>query len=652
MSDPLSPRAARWLATGLCLAWLAFALPRLVDYGATWDCVLGEYPAGEQYLQYLKTGDAAWLDFSRDPYNTVPDSVEDFGIAAAPRVQPAASDEAPPTGPRMQNREPHLHYEPWLYDWYESHPLGALLSAASCRLLWGRLALVPSLAAHNVPIVLLVGLLLWVLVAAAARRWGLIAGTGTALALLLAPRFLCDAFNNLKDTPEAVLYTLALLTWAAALRRGRWLLFVAAGALTGLALAQKANALFLPPQVLIFVLLANVLRRRRGEARLVLPWRALLLAALTGIACWLLCSPMLWVDPLGRFRVQLNYFAGQGRQSFVAQDFDALRAFLCTTPPVLLLLAAAGAANGRACGEQRLLFGLGVLFPVARTLLPGAINFDGVRHFLEFMPCLAVLAGLGLDLVLREAARRFAAAWRPAARAAAGALLAAALLAPAAWACVDTWPFGNCYWNGFAGGLSGAQRNGWRSSTDYWAASYWQGFDWLSQHAEPDAGVFVTVAWHVADAIAPLRLRPDLKLLSSPNAPKRGYPKVLYFAYVTNKAFYGPATWELEQDSVPVLQIEVQGAPILRIHRVDDEDEVRRLLDLARTRNDPRAAALRMGDWLAALPDAERTEIEDDLLALLTGDHSHVGRLIELIPERLHRDTALMLQAPPKLWRR
>ena len=652
MSDPLSPRAARWLATGLALAWLAFALPRLGDYGATWDCVLGEYPAGEQYLQYLKTGDTAWLDFSRDPDNAIPDSVEDFGIAAAPRVQPAAPDESPPAGPRVQNREPHLHYETWLYDWYESHPFGALLSAASCRLLWGRLALVPCLAAHNVPIVLLVGLLLWVLVAAAARRWGLIAATGAALALLLAPRFLCDAFNNLKDTPEAVLYTLALLTWAAALRSGSWQRCVAAGALTGLALAQKANALFLPPHVLVFFLLANVRRRRRGEERLAFPWVGMLLAAATGIAYWLAVSPMLWPDPLGRFRVQLAYFAGQGQQSFVHEDFDGLRAFLCTTPPVLLLLAAAGAANRRACGEQRLLFGIGVLFPVGRALLPGAINFDGVRHFLEFMPCLAVLAGLGLDLVLREAARRWATAWRPAARAAAGAVLAAALLAPAAWACADTWPFGNCYWNGFAGGLEGAQRNEWRSSTDYWAASYWQGFDWLSQHAEPDAGVFVTVAWHVADAIAPLRLRPDLQLLSSPDAPKYGYPRVLYVAYVTNHAFYGPVTWALEQQSVPVLQIEVQGAPILRIHRVDDPAQVRHLLDLARTRNDPRAAALRMGAWLAALPDAQRTEIESRLTALLAGDRSGIERLIELIPERLHRDTALMLQAPPRLWMR
>jgi len=127
---------------------------------------------------------------------------------------------------------------------------------------------------------------------------------------------------------------------------------------------------------------------------------------------------------------------------------------------------------------------------------------------------------------------------------------------------------------------------------------------------------------------------------------------VLYVAYVTHKAFYGPATWELEQESVPVHQIDVQGAPILRIHRVDDPGQVRRVLDLARTRNDPRAAALRMGAWLAALPDAQRTEIESRLTALLAGDRSGIERLIELIPERLHRDTALMLQAPPRLWMR
>jgi hypothetical protein len=202
------------------------------------------------------------------------------------------------------------------------------------------------------------------------------------------------------------------------------------------------------------------------------------------------------------------------------------------------------------------------------------------------------------------------------ARAAAGVLLSTALPAPAAWACADTWPFGNCYFNSFAGGLRGAQQRGWRSSTDYWAASYWQACEWLSQHAEPGAGVFVSVAWHVGDAVARLRLRSDLHLLSSPESPRYGYPDVLYVMYVTHRAFYGPATWALEEAPELVHEIRVQDAPILRIHRVDEPGEVRRLLD-----------------------------------ALVAGDVSALARLTELVPERLHRDASFMIKAPPRLWR-
>ncbi len=651
MQQSTSTRTALGLAAACVLGWLLFALPRLDEYGATWDCVLGEYPHGEQYLEYLLSGDESWLRFSRDPDNALRDSVEGFGFAAPPRLQSAAPGERPPEGPRAPRRAPHLQYQAWLYDWYESHPFGALLSAASCRLLWDRWALLPSLSAHHLPVVLLVALLLGVLVAWSARRWGPLAGAGAGAALLLAPRFLCDAFDNLKDAPEAVLYALALLAWAAALRRARPAGFAAAGVLTGLALAQKANALFLPAHVLAFFLLANLRRWRRGEARLAFPWAGLPLAAACGVAAWLAVSPMLWSDTLRRVLIQVDYFAGQGAQSYVAQDWDGPRAFLLTTPPVLLLLAALGAANRRACGEHRLLLALGVVVPVGRTALPGAINFDGVRHFLEFMPFLALLAGLGLDLVLR-AAGRATAAWGTAARAAGGVLLAGALFAAPALACASTWPFGNCYWSGLAGGLRGAQQRGWTSATDYWGASYWQAFEWLSLHAEPGAGVAAPVAWHVAEAIAPLRLRADLALVGSGEPAGAPLPPVLYVAYITHPPFYGPLTWALEDEGQPLHELRVQDAPILKIHRIAEPERMRRLLDLYRGRSDPREAAQRIGEWLDQLPDGERAEAETLLDALSRGDAVGAARLVELVPVRLHRDLAGMLQARRLDWRR
>src|SRR5262249_37555182 len=144
---------------------------------------------------------------------------------------------------------------------------------------------------------------------------------------------------------------------------------------------------------------------------------------------------------------------------------------------------------------------IGVAVPVGRTLLPGNVNFDGVRHFHEFMPCLALLAGAGLDATTRALARLLAAR---SVRTAAVARVAAALvlIAPGAVATVRTEPNGLAYFNSFIGGLGGAQARGVPEATDYWGNSYWQALDWLNGHAEPGAAVrfaiFPTIARSVA----------------------------------------------------------------------------------------------------------------------------------------------------------
>ena len=102
---------------------------------------------------------------------------------------------------------------------------------------------------------------------------------------------------------------------------------------------------------------------------------------------------------------------------------------------------------------------------------------------------------------------------------------------------------------------------------------------------------------------------------------------------------------------MPEHEIEVQGAPILRIHRIAEPAEIARLLALGRARFDPRAAAARFASWLNAETPEVRGEVHALLDRLLSRDPSAMLRLAELIPERLHRDTALMLRSPTRFWR-
>jgi hypothetical protein len=100
----------------LVAAILAVAVPLLGSYGATWDCVMGEYPYGERLFAYLKTGDERFLDLLR-------------------------------TEPAPVVRAPHPDFDVGRFDWYQVYPVGAFLSAVSCELLWTRTGLVPALQA-------------------------------------------------------------------------------------------------------------------------------------------------------------------------------------------------------------------------------------------------------------------------------------------------------------------------------------------------------------------------------------------------------------------------------------------------------------------------------------------------------------------------
>ncbi|HZL98609.1 MAG TPA: glycosyltransferase family 39 protein [Planctomycetota bacterium] len=624
MSDPgppAAPRVALRLGLAAAALWLIVAATRLGDYGLTWDGPQGEYAHGEQYLGYLLSGDRAYLDFWHGP--------------PKPYLQ-------------LEHRQPHLAWPEWLFPWYAAHTLTGMLSAASCRLLWDTLGWVPAMSAHNLPIALWVALLLAVLVRWAALRWGAAAGIAAALSLLLAPRFLADAFNNIKDAPEACLYALAVLAFAAALARPRPLRFALAGALTGLALAQKFNALFIPLQVLLYWALACGVRRARGRPAIPFPWIGAPVAAAAGLAAWLAVSPMLWTDTLAGVQAYVDYWHRQGLAPFELDPWDGVLSWLWTTPPVLLLLAALGACSPRLSADERCLLLLGVALPIGRTALPGAINFDGVRHFLEFQPFMALLAAAGAAWLLEGVARR----WSPERRVLAAAPLLALLFATPLLAVVATWPHGTCYFNALVGGLGGAQARGIGSATDYWAGSYWQGLAWLNGQAESRAGLLVPVANQVAAAIAPVRLRADLVLLP-PTGEAAEPPAVLYVMYVTRREFYDGVAYELDAEHAPLHELQVQGGTILRIHRFDAPDEIGRVLELAGDRERVRAAQ-RLHAWVVRQPPEVMKAL---LLALGTVSDRAAARdehgwdeLSAMLPGWLHDDARLVLyrRQPPE----
>ncbi len=147
--------------------------------------------------------------------------------------------------------------------------------------------------------------------------------------------------------------------------------------------------------------------------------------------------------------------------------FGAWRTVAITTPLVVSGFAALGVVQAVRWWVRRVelrpllvAFGAWLVVPLVRVTLPGLVDFDGIRHFLEYWPPFAVFALFGARFAivsLQHAARRFGVARGslPSRAIVLGVLLSLGL--PPLLASVRTHPYQLTYFNALVGGLGDAQ---------------------------------------------------------------------------------------------------------------------------------------------------------------------------------------------------
>ncbi len=540
-----APRLERGLPWLLALALLLGGASQLDQYSISWDEGLGDLFFGQRYLSFVPSFDAKYLDFDADPYPA--------------RFSPDLS------------MSPFRH-RPWEY-----YPFANLLGAATSVVLSRWLGIFDPFDGFHAVNLWLAAILVVVLYRFAARRDGLLAAAVATTSLFLLPRVVCDLLANTKDLPTMVLCALVLLVFQIAYERGSTRLLLLAGGLWGAALATKANALFLPAVILPVLILGERPEPWRGQAaRLLL---RLLESLLVGVVVLVAAWPWLWPAPAERFVQHLSYVGGQVFQVRAESLHPPWRALLDTTPPAFLGLAAFGLAvlAVRACRRERtaLLVWSWVLVVFGRLLLPGAVNFDGVRHFLELFPALALAAGTGASVLWQQATRRL----RLGPAAAALALLS---LCPGtlALAVARSHPFEIADWSPLVGGLAGARQRGLPQAGDYWGLSYRLGLRYLERHALPGAVLAVPIVQHAVAVTAQSRLRPDIGLLAItvPHFPmipperlavvrEVAQQRPVYVMFVLRADWANELTRECSERLRPIAEWRHDGVPVLQIYR-------------------------------------------------------------------------------------
>ncbi len=561
--------------------FFVFGLATLADYGVNWDAI-SHLSRGQAYLHFYLTGNQNYT--SLDDLNLYKAKEESIKIKTINDVVPRqrlyfqktdtiffnpdiSKDEIPRIS-IYQNVGIDLQDTKARYDYGHPH-ISDTLSSIFNFILFQKLGLLNDIDSYRVYGVLLsslvVGLIFWW----TASLYGKFAGIIAALSISLYPLFWSEAhFNSEKDIPETVFYTFMLFSFWKGITCKSWQWILASGVFFGLALGTKFNVIFA-----IFIILPWLLyylfTKRSISAKLLV---SLVIAPVLGLAIVSFTWPFFWTDPIHKISRIVDFYQTIGTTVTIDQGFTgplgistyAIQWILYTTPLVILFLMILGIvviiSKGFKRQIQSLLFLLMFLIPIARVTWPGTNIYGGVRQIMEFIPAMAIIAGIG-----GAAFRNWIGKKIPTAIAS---VLVLILFLPITLKLIEIHPYENVYFNPLIGGLAGAKERdfpGWGVS---FGAPYREAIEWINQNAEP--GSKLTLGHEILSNIPGIFIRPDIEYKSNRSGYLREgeYVISLRFQSAGNRSYFD---MYLDRMIKPVHQITVDGVSILKIWKNSQE---------------------------------------------------------------------------------
>jgi hypothetical protein len=412
----------------------------------------------------------------------------------------------------------------------------------------------------------------WALYSLAFQRFGSRALGLLAVAfLVLSPRQFAESFYNSKDMVFMAAFTVALYSMVALTLRPCPVVALLHGLASAFAMDVRIVAIVIPIMTIVLLAIRGLKREAAWRAVLVALGLYLVAAAVLVVAMW----PWLWADPSGRFLEALAamsrfvrwdgpllYLGGVVRSTSLPWHYAPVW-IAVTTPPLYLLLFAAGAAAvawrlwsarwrlWRSDGElQDLIFLAVAVAPVVGVIALHSVLYDGWRHLYFIYPCLVLVAVRGWQAL-------WDATWLERLRRPALAAVTVASFAATAWWMVRAHPYQNVYFNSLAGSYLRE-----RFELDYWGLGTREGLEYVLRHDSGDpvyvkAGSFLTL--DTSAYLLPARERERLRFITDDS-----HPHYLF----TNYRMVDPASDARYREQYELVhEITAAGLPILSIFK-------------------------------------------------------------------------------------
>lgn len=275
----------------------------------------------------------------------------------------------------------------------------------------------------------IVSVLFFALLVATVFKFGELLGLGTgesvfaALVCALYPTMFGHGLSDLKDAAQVSLFTVSLYLLVKGTAKKIPHDLVLGGVVWGLAMATKFNAVYVPIIWGAWMIIDAVQRisspRNTSPRRWLYVIRDFCLVIGVGLVTMFIVWPYLWTQPIAHTTEVIRYFTsvGEGYRVFwngvlyqvgVGQSlwWYPWANILFVTPPLLLAAILTGIGRTilaffkkRKEGSFVLLLILWICIPLARSVLPTAAFYDGLRHFLEVLPPIFLLSAIGISRV-------------------------------------------------------------------------------------------------------------------------------------------------------------------------------------------------------------------------------------------------------------
>jgi len=461
----------------LIITFFSIFFIRLNDYGINWDEPL-HFARGQAYLNYFISG--------RDDFSNLPLKKPSF-------------------------RKSIYIISDWDAKYWKDNdsghpPLNGILSAITNKIFFEWLGIFPDIAAYHLFEIALGALLLFVVYVFDSENYGIFAGVIASLTTFLYPLFLAEVNFNIKDPPETAFFTLTIFAFYKGITKlnVQWILLSSIS--FGIAFGTKFNVLFLPCIIVPWLLIYIYANKKELLGKKISTYKGVLITLILypfiafGIffATW----PYLWHNFLPRFFSIITYYKDIGTKiNYQPQNFLFLgwntfpfQWILYTTPVITLFFCFIGIAvtvinMKKEKKKTALLFLLWLIVPILRVSIPGSSIYGGDRQIMEFIPAMALLAGIGakqIKLIVSVIGTQFV---NHTAAITFSIVLIFTFFIPLTVKLVQIHPNENVYFNWLIGGLYGARMKNFPSWGNSYGNTYFQGIQWLNKHAEKKANV-------------------------------------------------------------------------------------------------------------------------------------------------------------------